>query len=191
VNKFILIVLLFVSCNPTKPNRKVASDPNVTPKKKAIIAPFVSTHFPVTERIVSDTVRIVDTVYDEKTTYILSTIIDSLIMRKQDTVRIRDRKAEAKLIAQLNEIKKDCGRLITIHEKITDTIYQEDEAKTFAMREYITKLESKNSTLSYDIEVADKRVASANKRIAAITILFVVCLLLLILMIYLLLKPKR
>jgi hypothetical protein len=191
VNKYVAILLVLISCTPTKHYRKVASDPNVTPKKKAIIAPFVSAHFPVKERIVSDTVRIVDTVYDEKTTYILSTIIDSLIMRKQDTVRIRDRKAEAKLIAQLNEIKKDCGRLITIHEKITDTIYQEDEAKTFAMREYITRLESKNSTLSYDLEVADKRVGSANRRVALMTVLFVVCLLLLILMIYLLLKPKR
>lgn len=191
MNKYILIALLIVSCNPTKPYRKVASDPNVTPKKKAIIAPFVSMHFPIQERIVSDTVVVVDTVYDEKTTYILSTIIDSLIMQKKDTVRIRDRKVEERLLYRLAEMKKECGRVVTIHERITDTVFREDEAKTFALREYATGLENRNSKLSYDLEVADKMVSSARKKAVIMTILFAISLLLLILMIYIILKPKR
>jgi hypothetical protein len=191
VNKYILIALLFVSCNPTKPYRKVASDPNVTPKKKAIIAPFVSMHFPIQERIVSDTVVVVDTVYDEKTAYILSTIIDSLIMQKKDTIRVRDRRVEERLLSRLDEMKKECGRVVTIRERITDTIFREDEAKTFALREYATNLENKNAKLTYDLEVADKRVSHARSRVVVMTILFVLSLLLLILLIYLMLKPKR
>jgi hypothetical protein len=189
VNKYVAILLVLISCTPTKHYRKVASDPNVTPKKKAIIAPFVSAHFPVKERIVSDTIIKIDTVYDENTVLLLSTIIDSLIMTK--TEKVVDKSVETRLRQQLASVKKKCGQRVTVRETIRDTIYQEDEAKTFALRDYITKLESKNSTLSYDLEVADKRVGSANRRVALMTVLFVVCLLLLILMIYLLLKPKR
>lgn len=191
MNKWVAILIILISCTPTKPYRKVASDTDVTPKKKAIIAPFVSMHFPVRERVTSDTVRIVDTVYDEKTTYILSTIIDSLIMRGKDTIRLRDKRAEARLVEQLKVAKKECGRVITIKETIKDTIWQEDEAKTFAMRDYITKLEAKNGTLTHDLEVADKKVSAEFKRANTLLFMFIGALLVIAFLIWLIIKTKR
>lgn len=189
MNKWAAILILLISCTPTKPYKRVAADPNVTPQKKAIIAPFVSAHFPIRERVTTDTIRIVDTVYDEKTVLVLSNIIDSLIMRGKDT--IRDRRFEVRLVEQLKQAKKDCGRIITIREIVKDTIWQADDAIMFILKDQVSKLEAKNNGLSYELEVADKRVASAVKRANLMLLLFIISLLLLALIIWLFLKAKR
>lgn len=189
--RYLIVILLLVSCNPTKPYKRVAADPNVTPKKKAIIAPFVSAHFPIKERITTDTIRVIDTVYDENTVLILANIIDSMIMVKKDTVIVRDISTERRLSEQLRLAKKNCGRVITVRETIKDTIWQEDGATTLLLRDQLTKMDARNNGLMYDIEVANKRATSAVNRANIFLFMFVLSLLLLAFVIWIFIKSKR
>jgi hypothetical protein len=44
--KYLFLFVILIGCNPLRHYQKVATDPNVTAEKKAIIAPFMSVHFP-------------------------------------------------------------------------------------------------------------------------------------------------
>jgi len=187
----LIVILLLVSCNPTKPYKRVAADPNVTPKKKAIIAPFVSAHFPIKERITTDTIRVIDTVYDENTVLVLANIIDSMIMVKKDTVIVRDISTERRLSEQLRLAKKNCGRIITVRETIKDTIWQEDGATTLLLRDQIAKMDIRNNSLSYDVDVANKKAASASNRANILLLLLIISLLLLAFVVWVFINSKR
>jgi hypothetical protein len=152
VNRLIFILLL-VSCSGVKHYRKVATDTKVTVEKKAIIAPFVSTYFPVRERVKSDTVIKVDTVYDESTSKFFSDIIDSLVKSPA--------KKDYALIKKYEELKKACAYRPETTIYIRDTIYAIDEAERFAMDQYVKSVEQENAILKKDKNVAEDRMNDA------------------------------
>lgn len=108
-----LLFLLFISCNSLRHYQKVALDTEVTPKKKAIIAPFVSIHFPVQNKYVKG-----------------ETIIDTL--NNYDTIYIKQNDTIIKQVIQ--------SKLIT--KKIVDTIFMTNEAERYALQETILNYES-------------------------------------------------
>jgi hypothetical protein len=113
--KYIIIILLFFSCKVSdKTYKKVATDTKVTSEKKAIIAPWVSVYFPISNKVIAgQTMVTVDTVFRAYSYY--DTVFNMLVHR--DTVTLTK----------------------TIHR--TDTTYQEDYAKLLISRRQVAELE--------------------------------------------------
>jgi len=156
MSRIIILFLILVSCSTVRHYKKVATDTRVTTEKKAIIAPFVSTYFPVRERVKSDTVKVTDTLYDEGTAHMLSDIIDSLLAKPQ--------KKDTALIRKFQELKKKCASLVSTTITIRDTIYTVDEAERFTLTQYVKATEAENSVLKKEKELADKRLADMRKQ---------------------------
>lgn len=115
----LLLSIMIAGCNPLKHYQKVATDTNVTPKKKKILAPWVSANFPTEERFApGDTLVRVDTLTKEDTIY----------WETVDTLRIQE---------PVRTVTKYVTRTITIR----DTIYRSDEAKIFYMKDQLAKAE--------------------------------------------------
>lgn len=107
-----IFLLLLLSCNPLRHYQKVATDTDVTAKKKATIAPFIAIHFPVKEKYVKG-----------------DTIIDTLLKYDTSFVKVND------------TIIKEITHNKIITKKIIDTIYMTNEAERYALQETINKYE--------------------------------------------------
>ena len=68
LSSILVFFVLITSCSTTRHYKKVATDPQVTVEKKAIIAPWVSTNFPVEESYSKgEETTSVDTTYSAET----------------------------------------------------------------------------------------------------------------------------
>lgn len=150
-------ILLFVAaCTSVRPYKQVAADARVTTEKKAIIAPFVSAHFPPVYRTVRDTLRITDTAYNGKLMYELYKTIEVLLNApKTDNPETKKR---------LDSLIKACSRTVNTTVTIRDTIYVTDAAKDMAISQFVASVQSENATLKTDVDEYKDRAEAATKR---------------------------
>lgn len=142
------ISLLFLACSPTRHYQKVATDTEVTPQKKTIIAPWVAMNFPPKERVKSDTVYETLIVQNQEALLELADIIDSLLLKNPDT------------IYQL--LKEKCKTKV-IQRTIRDTISQMDAATEHFLRSQLEMISNINIDLTTDNIQAEDKLKQAIK----------------------------
>jgi hypothetical protein len=133
----LLLAVLIAACNPLKHYQKVATDPDVTTKKKKILAPWIMANFPSEDRHVpGDTLVRIDTLMSEDTIY----------WETVDTLRIQE---------PVRTVTKYVTKTITIR----DTVYRADP-KTKAQLFYVTEeLNKANATIaSKDQQIEDLKI---------------------------------
>lgn len=157
----IAALLLMTACTSVRPYKKVAADARVTVEKKAILAPFVSAHYPPQFRVVRDTIVRVDTVNNEAFVYELGKIIDSLIFLPKDTVRVKD----PAMKKRVDSLIRLCGRSVIKTEVYTDTVYLTDAAKDMALSQFISSVQAENARLKSDAEDLKAKSSGATKKL--------------------------
>lgn len=155
------IILLFAACTSVRPYKQVAADAYVTTEKKAIIAPFVSTHFPPTVRTVRDTLHIIDTAYNEQFVYELSKIIDSLIFAPKDTVRVDDPTNKRRI----DSLIRLCSRSINKTTILRDTVWTTDPGKDMALTRFISIIQAENASLKKESDEIKTKADSSGKKL--------------------------
>lgn len=123
--KISILFLFLLGCKATeKTYKKVATDYNVTTEKKAIIAPWVSVHFPpTTEFIFGKSDTLIETVYDEQALSELNEIIDSLLLMPKDSV--------------VKYLQNYVPKVQKIYVHRTDTLLQEDAGAVFSLKQQL------------------------------------------------------
>lgn len=121
-----IIVLIFFSCNTTRHWKKVASDQNVTPEKRAIIAPKVAAMFPPEIIFIEgkETVRIDSIMYDESLNVIITDTVNKVdtviktrvkqitrVITKRDTLQIVN-------TAQLSAVQRELATANTVNASL-------------------------------------------------------------------------
>lgn len=149
---FIIVVIALIGCNTTKPYRKIALDTDVTMYKKAIIAPWVSVHFPNQTIFIPGQVDTVEkVVYDEDALSQMNDIIDSLLMLPRDSV--------------IKLLKEKCIPITkTVYLTRVDTVQREDAAKVFVLQQSLSRSESAIVQLNSDLTQKDIKIRKANTR---------------------------
>jgi hypothetical protein len=129
LNKSILLfVVLLSSCSLTRHYKKVATDADVTVAKKAIIAPWVATHFPVRLETVTKVDSFTTVIYDDETMSELNDIIDSLLINRDTAVKW---------------LKENCvPKTVVKTINFRDTVFQTNGAQLFALQQQIALKES-------------------------------------------------
>lgn len=186
--KYLLMLLMLVfsfSCNPLKHYQKVALDTEVTPKKKAVIAPWVATHFAAAPPIYikgKDSIR-VDTAYDNSKIDSLSAKLDSLLGGTD--INIDSLKAA---------IIKDCKpKIITVTKQRVDTIEKESSAqaaKIFTINRDLDVANSDNVTKELKIKELENALRDSQKSKGNLWIFLIISIVLNLALLYLLFKPK-
>lgn len=154
-------LLLMMACTSVRPYKKVAADARVTTEKKAILAPFVSVHYPPQFRVVRDTIVRIDTMYNEVFVYELAKIIDSLIFLPKDTVRVKD----PAMKKRIDSLVRLCGRSVIKTEIHTDTVYVADGAKDMAISQFISTVQAENARLKSDNADLIAKSSGASKKL--------------------------
>lgn len=155
-NLFLFCFLLLLSCSSLKHYRKVATDTEVTPEKKAIISPWVSVHFPtVPQYIKGDSVIVVDTAYNLH-------VIDSLL-------GVVDSIAANQIVVDLDSLKRviesQC-RPKTVYKTTVriDTLKMRDEALVFSLTRDLEVANAHNVALSTKLKETEEKLAKASKK---------------------------
>lgn len=160
MNKILIVILMMTACTSVRHYKKVATDVRVTPEKKAIIAPFVTTYFPPIYRVTRDTLVTIDTVYNETFVYELSKIIDSLIFSYRDTIRVDN----PVIRKRLDSMIRSCGKTVVRVDKYVDTIYVNDAAREFSIIQMMSTVESENASLKEKMSKMEDSTSSNRKK---------------------------
>lgn len=183
-NLFLVCFLLLLSCSSVRHYRKVATDTEVTPEKKAIISPWVSAHFPaVPEYIKGDSVIVYDTTYNFH-------IIDSL-------VKSIDSLAASQMYIDVDSLKRaieaQC-RPKTVYKTTVriDTIKIRDEALVFTLRRDLEVASGENAALVVKLKEAEDKLSKAGKKGTTYILYIIAAGILVVFQGYLLVKkPKK
>ena len=172
----ILVILFASSCNPLRHYQKVAADTEVTQKKKAVIAPWVSVNFPVTETFIKgkDSI-IVDTSYNKEVVDSLEAQLDLLLSLKMDSINVDSIKKVIIAACKPVTITKIVSRV--------DTVVKKDVAAMYSLQQQVSSLEAREvlTQTKYEDAKAQLKEVQKDKRqyIMYIVILsvalFVVC----------------
>jgi hypothetical protein len=152
-----LVAIVFAtSCNPLRHYQKVATDTEVTQKKKAVIAPWVSINFPVTETFIKgkDSI-VVDSSYNKEIVDSLEAQLDLLLSSKTDSINV-------------DSIKKviiAACKPVTITKTVTrvDTVVKKDNAAMYSLQQQITKLEANEVLQETKYNDAKEQLKKAQK----------------------------
>jgi len=163
----IIVVIALIGCNTTKHYKKVSTDTDVTLLKKAIIAPWVSVHFPNQTTFIPGRVDSVEkVVYDEKALSEMNDIIDSLLMLPKDSV--------------IKLLKEKCIPITkTVYLTRVDTVQRDDPAKIFVLQQSLARSEAAIVQLNADITQKEEKlnkVKNQRNTFLGITILFVLAI---------------
>jgi hypothetical protein len=125
--KYFVIIFLLVSCSSVRHWKKVATDVDVTPYKKSLIAPKMAVLFPPqVKHVPGETVVKVDTVINERYEVIRDTVtgVDTVVKYRERTV--------------------------TKEVRIVDTVFQVDAATLYATQQELAVCGSNNAALRAD-----------------------------------------
>ena len=142
--------MLLSGCGLTRHYKKVATDIDVTLKKKSIIAPWVAVNFPSVTKVVPGKIDTVETIYyDEIAIDDLNHLVDSLLLRPE--------------VVKL--LKEKCIPIVkTKYITKVDTVFTDNAAKIFTMQQSIARLESANVKLSLSSEDKDKKISDIKRQ---------------------------
>ena len=192
--KYLLLFLFFAffSCNPLKHYQKVATDTNVTPEKKATIAPWVATYFdPGEPVIIKGKDSIVErVVVDTATIDSLSNQLDSLL--HGTNINVDSLKAAIMKACVPKTVVKD-----VYHTTTVEMPSSAQQAKIYSLQRenqqltaINTNLTNDNTNLTNDNTVLKDQVSSAKKSARTNRFLFIGSILVILALLYLLFKPK-
>lgn len=154
--KYVVIALLLFSCSSVKHWKKVAADADVTPQKKAIIAPKVAAMFPPQYRyITGETILKTDTIVDVEALLEMNSIIDSLLFAGAPVVNVDSIKIE---VAKLCK-----ARIVTRTVHSVDTVYIPDAALIDAMQRELSTCSTVNASLQAQIKEAGEKLRAGRK----------------------------
>jgi hypothetical protein len=140
----LLFLVLLSGCSLTRHYKKVATDADVTVAKKAIIAPWVATHFPVRVETVTKVDSFTTVIYDDETMSELNSIIDSLLITRDTAVKW---------------LKENCvPRVERKTIRIRDTVFQTNGAQLFALQNQIALKESEITQQVEKVNRLEERV---------------------------------
>lgn len=181
---FLIFVMLLVSCGVLRHYRKVATDTNVTPEKKAIISPWVSAHFPTTpEYIKGDSVVVVDTTYNLRLIDSLVASIDSIVAH-QIVIDLDSLKRAIEAQCRPRTVYKTTVRV--------DTLKVKDEALVFTLSRDLEKANAQNASLSVQLKETQDRLEKASKKRGTYILYIIAAGILVVFQGYLLVKkPKK
>lgn len=158
----VLVAVSFLGCKIYH-YKKVAADDDVTQKKKNIISPWVSFHFPVQERRVSDTTIQIDTIRVDDSADELYKLLDSLLaVPKDSAIRVLREKCVEKVVRKVYTIR--------------DTTYLTDGASLSSLRHAIVELQGQVVIKDQQIQEQKDRNKKKDKFIYIAIGLFAVCL---------------
>jgi len=142
----VTIFLLLFGCNTERHWQKVATDTNVTQRKKAIIAPKVAILFPAREiYLPGEKIITRDTVVDVEGIIELNSIIDSLLYySNNDSIRTI-------ILERFKPVK------VIVREKVVDTIYVPETAKLYSLVNDLEVCEVSNVNLAVKLENEQQR----------------------------------
>jgi hypothetical protein len=116
-------IVLLSGCSLTKHYKKVATDTDVTSKEKAIIAPWVSVHFPTkTEYVQGKTDTIETLITDDGVISELNQIIDSLLLLPKDSA--------------IKYLHKNCKEKVIKTVRV-DTVYNENGGTIYSLKQQL------------------------------------------------------
>lgn len=182
--KLFLIFVLLLSCNSLRHYHKVATDTEVTPEKKAIIAPWISAHFPTeTIYLKGEEVIVVDSTFNQAIIDSLISSIDSLTSSSETKINI-DSLKEA--------IRKECVPRIVYKTKVrVDTVKVPDKALIFTLQRDLESCNGVNATLKQQLADAESKLAVRTKKTTNYIIYLVIGLAVISLQTFLLVKSKK
>lgn len=161
---YFISILLF-SCSSTRYWKKVAADPNVTPYKKAIIAPKVAEMFTSeTEYLPGETITRTDTIEDTEQLLQFAQIIDSLLFITQpDSVQ-----GDTVLMANISRaiLKRFKPTKVITSTNRRDTLYLPNEglnAELYGARKNLATCETTNTALQAEIDLLKDKKGSPDK----------------------------
>lgn len=149
--KYLLILFLF-ACSPVRHWQKVATDTNVTPEKKAIIAPKVAAMFPAREIFIpGEVITKTDTVIDMDQVFQMAEIIDSLLyITIQDST---NRDSIAKVI-----LKRFTPRTIRVMQTSVDTVQVPNSAREYSLMHDLEVSAVENAKVSAQLNHCKEKI---------------------------------
>ena len=138
-------LLLLSGCSLTK-YKKVATDTRVTSEKKAIIAPWVSVHFPTKTEFIQGKTDTIETILtDDNTITELNGIIDSLLVMHKDSV-----------IKYLHENCKEKTKVIRTVR--VDTFYNENGGTIYNLKQQLAVCDQEVLGIKESLKVKDEKL---------------------------------
>ena len=185
MNKLHIVFLAFflVGCSGLRHYKKVSTDTNVTPEKKAVIAPWVSAHFPTeTKYIKGEETVVIDSIYNKK-------VFDSLSALLQGLDKVPPEKLNIDSIR--NALIKICTPTV-IRETVyrVDTIVKKDEAAFFTLKKDYDVAVSDNILKQERIKDLEKKLANCAKSKKNLNLLLILAGIAITGLLYLIFKPK-
>jgi hypothetical protein len=149
-------------CSLTKHYKKVATDTQVTSEKKAIIAPWVSVHFPSKTEYIQGKVDTIETlITDDGVISELNAIIDSLLLLPKDSA--------------IRYLHKNCKEKV-IRTVRVDTMYQENGGTIYTLKQQLAVCDYEVVTVRQqlkDSEEKNKKLSNQRNYLIGIISLFV------------------
>ncbi len=137
-------IVLLSGCSLTKHYKKVATDTRVTSDKKAIIAPWVSVHFPTkTEYVKGKTDTIETLITDDVVISELNQIIDSLLLLPKDSA--------------IKYLHKNCKEKV-IRTVRVDTMYQENGGTIYSLKQQLAVCDQEVLGLRQSLKAGEEKL---------------------------------
>lgn len=151
-----LLVIILFSCSPTRHWEKVAADPDVTPRKKAIVADKMSKIFPVlTEYLPGEVTTKVDTISDLSALAELSFMLDSVQKLNRPV-------SQYEIDSIITAAKTLCSpRIITVYNNRVDTLKVPDARAEYALKKQLDIATTQYNGLVVDLEEQEKKTKAA------------------------------
>lgn len=180
---FLLSLLLLLSCSSVRHYRKVATDTEVTPEKKAIIAPWVSAHFPIDiVYLQGEEIVVVDSTFNQA-------LIDSLIV-SIDSLTSAFSKINVDSLKEA--IRKECVPKTVYKTRVrVDTVKVPDKALIFTLQRDLETCNGVNASLQEKLNQAQAKIDAHGKKTTNYIIYLVIGLAVIGLQTFLLVKPRK
>lgn len=142
----LLFIVLLSGCSLTKHYKKVATDSRVTSEKKAIIAPWVSVHFPTRTEFVQGRTDTIETILtDDQTITELNSIIDSLLVMPKDSV--------------IKYLHENCKEKVKVIRTVrVDTVYNENGGTIYNLKQQLAVCDQEVLGIRQELKANDEKL---------------------------------
>ena len=181
MKKLFVLLLMLAACNPLRHYEKVATDPNVTTEKKAVIAPWVLVHFPNEVQYIKGKDSIITKVDSSANLDLVDSLLNILATKTDINVD------------SLKQAIKDALKPVVITHTIyhTDTAVKHlDEAERFILQDQINKKDAQHTVDVTNLKDKDQKIADFGRKRMWLIIAIIGEGLGILALLYLLFKPS-